>query len=141
MMMIFGMFVFSIPTATYQSLQRSTSWRHASNSRVGNAPAYQYVGPGEDTITLDGSIVPEFGSQMSVTALRLMGDTGKSFPLIAGNGKVYGLWKIDSVDETQTFFYPNGTPRKVEFSLKLSKTKAAGSLISGVLGAVAEKLF
>lgn len=141
MMMIFGMFVFSIPTATYQSLQRSTSWRHASNSRVGQAPAYQYLGPGEDTITLDGSIVPEFGSQLSLTALRLMGNTGKSFPLIAGNGKIYGLWKLDSVDETQTYFFKNGKPRKVEFSLKLSKTKSAGSLISGVLGTVAEKLF
>lgn len=141
MMMIFGMFVFSIPTATYQSLQRSTSWRHASNSRVGEAPAYQYLGPGEDTITLDGSIVPEFGSQLSLTALRLMGNTGKSFPLIAGNGKIYGLWKLDSVDETQTYFFKNGKPRKVEFSLKLSKTKSAGSLITGVLGAVAESLF
>lgn len=141
MMMIFGMFVFSIPTATYQSLQRSTNWRHASNSRYGAAPAYQYTGPGEDTITLDGSIVPEFGSQLSLTALRLMGNTGKSFPLIAGNGKIYGMWKLDSVDETQTYFFSNGKPRKVEFSLKLSKTKSAGSLVSGVLGAVAEKLF
>lgn len=141
MMMIFGMFVFSIPTATYQSLQRSTSWRHASNSRVGEAPAYQYLGPGEDTITLDGSIVPEFGSQLSLTALRLMGNTGKSFPLIAGNGKIYGLWKLDSVDETQTYFFKNGKPRKVEFSLKLSKTKSAGSLITRVMGAVAESLF
>ena len=141
MMMIFGMFVFSIPTATYQSLQRSTNWRHASNSRIGVAPAYQYTGPGEDTITLDGSIVPEFGSQLSLTALRLMGNTGKSFPLIAGNGKIYGMWKLDSVDEPQTYFYKNGQPRKVEFSLKLSKTKSAGSLISGALGAVAENLF
>ncbi|MEQ1369202.1 phage tail protein [Acinetobacter schindleri] len=141
MMMIFGMFVFSIPTATYQSLQRSTNWRHASNSRVGAAPAYQFTGPGEDTITLDGSIVPEFGSQLSLTALRLMGNTGKSFPLIAGNGKIYGMWKLDSVDETQTYFFSNGKPRKVEFSLKLSKTKSAGSLVSGVLGAVAENLF
>lgn len=141
MMMIFGMFVFSIPTATYQSLQRSTTWRHASNSRVGQAPAYQYTGPGEDTITLDGSIVPEFGSQLSLTALRLMGNTGKSFPLIDGNGKVYGMWKLDSVDETQTYFFNNGKPRKVEFSLKLSKTGSAGSLVTGVLGAVAENLF
>jgi phage protein U len=47
MMMILGMFVFSIPTATYQSLQRSTAWNHASNSRVGSMPAYQYVGKGK----------------------------------------------------------------------------------------------
>lgn len=137
MMMILGMFVFSIPTATYQSLQRTNNWNHASNNRFGDMPAYQFTGKGEDVITLDGSIVPEFGSQVSLTVLRLMGDTGKSFPLIAGNGKIYGSWVIDSLNETQTYFYQNGLPRKIEFSLTLKKTKSAGSIISNVIGAVA----
>lgn len=138
--MIFGMFVFSIPTATYQSLQRTTAWNHASNDRVGSSPAYQYVGKGEDGITLDGSIVPEFGMQLSLTALRVMGDTGKSFPLIAGNGKIYGLWKLDEVSETQTYFYKNGLARKVEFSLKLTKTQSAGTLLGNVLGNIIGKV-
>lgn len=136
MMMIFGMFVFSIPTATYQSLQRSTTWRHASNSRVGDSPAYQFLGEGEDSITLDGSIVPEFGSQLSLIAIRLMGNTGKSFPLIAGNGKIYGLWKLDSVDETQTYFFKDGMPRKVEFNLKITKTTSAGTVLGNAIDAV-----
>jgi len=140
MMMIYGVFVFSIPTATYQSLQRTTSWNHASNNRVNSMPAYQFTGKGEDSITLDGSIVPQFGSQLSLTALRVMGDTGKSFPLIAGNGKVYGLWILESVDETQTYFFDNGKPRKVEFTLKLKKTQTAGVLIGNVLGNIASNL-
>jgi len=103
-------------------------------------PAYQFTGKGEDSITLDGSIVPQFGSQLSLTALRVMGDTGKSFPLIAGNGKVYGLWILESVDETQTYFFDNGKPRKVEFTLKLKKTQTAGVLIGNVLGNIASNL-
>ncbi|MDO7473660.1 phage tail protein [Acinetobacter baumannii] len=138
MMMIFGMFVFSIPTATYQQLQRTTSWRHVSNSRVNDMPAYQFTGKGEDVITLDGSIVPEFGSQLSLTALRLMGDTGKSFPLIAGNGKIYGLWVLKSLNETQSYFFKDGTPRKIEFTLTLEKTTTAGVLIGNVLGSALE---
>lgn len=138
MMMIFGMFVFSIPTATYQQLQRTTTWKHPSNSRVGDMPAYQFTGKGEDVITLDGTIVPEFGSQLSLTALRLMGDTGKSFPLIAGNGKIYGLWVLKSVNETQSYFFKDGTPRKIEFTLTLEKTATAGVLIGNVLGSVLE---
>ena len=138
MMMIFGMFVFSIPTATYQQLQRTTTWKHPSNSRVGDMPAYQFTGKGEDVITLDGTIVPEFGSQLSLTALRLMGDTGKSFPLIAGNGKIYGLWVLKSVNETQSYFFKEGTPRKIELTLTLEKTTTAGVLIGNVLGSVLE---
>nr|WP_216074176.1 phage tail protein [Acinetobacter baumannii] len=137
-MIIFGMFVFSIPTATYQQLQRTTTWKHPSNSRVGDMPAYQFTGKGEDVITLDGTIVPEFGSQLSLTALRLMGDTGKSFPLIAGNGKIYGLWVLKSVNETQSYFFKDGTPRKIEFTLTLEKTTTAGVLIGNVLGSVLE---
>ena len=90
MMMILGMFVFSIPTATYQSLQRSTAWNHASNNRVGSMPAYQFVGKGEDTITLEGSIVPEFGQQLSITALRVMGTRASPFPSLRVMGKFMG---------------------------------------------------
>lgn len=134
MMMIYGMFVFSIPTATYQSLQRSTNWNHASSARFDTSPAYQYTGKGEDGITLDCSIVPEFGSQLSLTALRLMGDTGKSFPLISGTGKVFGLWVLNSLEENQTNIFKDGKPKKIEFSLKLSKTQTAGVLIGNTLG-------
>lgn len=134
MMMILGMFPFSIPTAVYQQLQRSTNWRHPSNSRVGDMPAYQFTGRGEDTISLDGSIVPEFGSQMSITALRVMGDTGKAFPLISGAGKVFGLYHIDDLQETQTIFFPDGTPKKIEFSLKMTQAQKPGTLIGNIAG-------
>ena len=59
MMLALGMFVFSLRTAAYQELQRQTDWRHASNNRVGAAPARQFVGRGEDAITLPGIILPE----------------------------------------------------------------------------------
>lgn len=132
--MILGMFTFSIPTAVYQQLQRSTNWRHPSNSRVGDMPAYQFIGRGEDTISLEGSIVPEFGSQMSITALRVMGDTGKAWPLISGTGKVFGLYHIDDLQETQTIFFPDGTPKKIEFSLKMTQAQKPGTLIGNTAG-------
>ncbi|MBF7687731.1 phage tail protein [Acinetobacter rathckeae] len=136
MMMIFGVFIFSIPTATYQQLQRKTSWRYGSNNRVGDMPAYQFLGRGEDTITLQCSIVPEFGSQMSLTALRTMGDFGKSFPLIGGTGKVYGLYKLDDLNETQTYFFKDGKPRKVDFTLTLTQTMRPGTLIGNAVGSL-----
>ena len=105
MMMIYGMFVFSIPTATYQSLQRSNTWNHVSNNRVGDMPAYQYAGKGEESITLEGSIVTEFGAPMSLTSMRLMADTGKSFPLISGTGKIYCLCLIESLNLLLFFFF------------------------------------
>lgn len=122
MMLALGMFVFSLSTAAYQALQRQTEWRHASNPRVGAAPARQFVGRGDDTITLPGIILPELaGSALSLDALRLMANTGKAWPMVEGSGRIYGLWIIESLNETKTLFFRDGTPRRIEFTLILKR--------------------
>ena len=123
MMMALGMFVFSLKTAAYQELQRQTDWRHASNNRVGAAPARQFVGRGDDSITLPGIIFPELaGSALSLDAIRLMANTGNAWPMVEGTGRIYGLWIIDSLSENKTIFFPDGTPRRIEFTLSLKRT-------------------
>lgn len=123
MMLSLGMFVFSLSTLAYQELQRQTNWRHASNSRVGAPPALQFVGRGDDTITLPGIILPELaGSVLSLDALRLMANTGKAWPMVEGTGRIYGLWVIESLSETKTVLFRDGTPRRIEFTLTLKRT-------------------
>lgn len=123
MMMALGMFVFSLKTAAYQELQRQTDWRHSSNNRVGAAPARQFVGRGDDAIILPGIIFPELaGTALSLDSLRLMANTGKSWPMVEGNGRIYGLWVIESLSETRTIFFPDGTARRIEFTLSLKRT-------------------
>ncbi|MEN5255250.1 phage tail protein [Pseudomonas protegens] len=122
MMMALGMFVFSLSTAAYQELQRQTEWRHVSNTRIGAAPARQFVGRGDDSITLPGVILPELaGSVLSLDTLRLMANTGKAWPMVEGSGRIYGLWVIESLSETKTVFFPDGTPRRLEFTLNLKR--------------------
>ena len=122
MMLALGMFVFSLSTLAYQELQRQTEWRHPSNSRVGAAPARQFVGRGDDSITLPGIIFPELaGTTLSLDALRLMANTGKAWPMIEGSGRIYGLWVIESLSENKTIFFRDGTPRRIEFTLSLKR--------------------
>ncbi|AGL83827.1 MULTISPECIES: phage tail protein [Pseudomonas] len=122
MMMALGMFVFSLSTAAYQELQRQTEWRHVSNTRIGAAPARQFVGRGDDSITLPGVILPELaGSVLSLDTLRLMANTGKAWPMVEGSGRIYGLWVIESLSETKTVFFRDGTPRRLEFTLNLKR--------------------
>ena len=123
MMLALGMFVFSLSTAAYQELQRQTEWRHASNNRIGAAPARQFMGRGDDAITLPGIIFPELaGSTLSLDALRLLANTGKAWPMVEGTGRIYGLWVIESLSETKTVFFRDGTPRRIEFTLTLKRT-------------------
>ena len=122
MMLALGMFVFSLSTLAYQELQRQTEWRHPSSSRVGAAPARQFIGRGDDSITLPGIIFPELaGTTLSLDALRLMANTGKAWPMIEGTGRIYGLWVIESLSENKTIFFRDGTPRRIEFTLSLKR--------------------
>lgn len=120
MMMTLGMFVFEVQSLPYQQLQRSTQWRHPSQARVGQRPAYQYTGPGEDTITLSGTLHPELtGGRVTLDDVRIMADEGKAWPLIEGSGRVYGFWSVTSVEETSTLFFSDGVPRKIDFTINL----------------------
>ncbi len=120
MMMTLGMFVFEVKSLPYQQLQRSTQWRHSSQNRVGQRPAYQYVGPGEDTISLSGTLLPELtGGRMTLDDVRIMADEGKAWPLIEGSGRVYGFWSVRAVSETSSAFFQDGVPRKIDFTIDL----------------------
>lgn len=122
MMMSLGQFVFSLTTLAYQDLQRQTSWRHAANSRVGARPARQFLGPGDDTITLSGMVAMEFtNGAASIDEIRTMADTGKAWPLVDGAGYVYGQWVIEGLTTTNTLFLANGVARRVEFQISLTR--------------------
>jgi phage protein U len=122
MMMALGMFVFGMPTLAYQEFQRQTEWRHGSTSRIGVRPARQFLGPGDDSITLPGVLVPELtGSVLSLDVLRIMGDTGKAWPMIEGTGRIYGIYVIESLNETRMLFFPDGAARRIEFTLSLKR--------------------
>ena len=133
--LILGYFVFSLHTLAYQDLQRQLAWRHASTSRVGARPAHQFLGPDEEQITLNGVLLPEFaGSRLSLELLHVMADTGKAWPLIQGDGLLYGEYLITGIQTTGTLHFQDGAPRKIEFQLTLKRTDSA------LLGDLTEQL-
>ena len=126
MMAALGQFTFALNTIAFQELRRSTSWRHPSNARVGARPARQYVGPGDETITLTGLQAPEFmGDRKALDRLREMADRGNAYALVNGAGENFGAWVIESMDETGTLFVREGVPRRVEFTINLARVDDA----------------
>lgn len=121
MMMALGMFVFSVPTLAYEDLQRRTSWRHAQNPRHGVRSANQFIGPGDDLVSLAGRVPPELADVTSLATLRDLGDAGEALPLVDGRGTVWGAFVIESLDERQALFMENGAPLRVDFSIELRR--------------------
>lgn len=135
MMMAFGMFVFGLSTAAYQELQRQTAWRHAAQGRVGARPTRQFLGPGEDTITLTGALLPQFtGGQQNLDQLRAMANQGAAWPLIEGNGSYYGLYIIESLRESKSHPMRDGSAQRIEFSLVLQRIDEDRADLLGIYG-------
>lgn len=133
--LVLGYFVFSLYTLAYQDLQRQIAWRHASTPRVGARPAHQFLGPDDETLTLSGVLLPEFaGSRLSLELLEAMATTGRSWPLIQGDGLLYGEYLITGIQTTGTLHFQDGAPRKIEFQLTLKRTD------STLLGDLTEQL-
>jgi uncharacterized protein len=120
-MMGLGGYRFGLATAAYQTLERSTAYRWPSQERLGRAPARQFVGKGDDTITLAGVIYPHYkGGLRQVDAMRAEAERGEPLDLVDGFGRVWGAWVILSIREAHSRLLGNGAPLKIDFTIELA---------------------
>jgi hypothetical protein len=121
MMMLGTEYMFSVGTAAYQSLRRSSAYRWPAQERIGRRPARQYVGPGDETITLDGTVYPHYlGGTGQIERMREVAGRGEPLTLVDGIGRNLGQWCIERVEETDEVFDADGLPRRMDFRLGLA---------------------
>lgn len=121
-MMCYGLFVFSLKTIPYQVFEENKYWRYPANSRVNHRSSLQFIGIDNETITLSGVLYPELtGGRLSLAWLERMADLGYSWPLIDGTGVPLGFFVMTNLKKTKTEFFKDGAPRKIEFTISLTK--------------------
>ena len=150
-MLTWGTIAFSVSEAAYQALRRSTQYRVPMHQRIGVRPGYQYTGPGEESITLSGVIMPTYRGRPAVLEdLRLLAAEGEAQKLTAGTGEDLGRWIMGDLHEERSGLFSNGQARKVAFTAKLlrdddetsglqtglQQRSAAAGDVSGILDAV-----
>lgn len=123
MLMSLGQFVFEPATLAFAEIQRKRSWNHASHDVLHGRAVQQYIGPGEETISLPCLIYEShgFGQRQSIDVLAVMADTGSGYALIDGSGYVYGVYIVTDIDETKSTLMFNGVPRKIDCTLTLKR--------------------
>ncbi|MCW7553641.1 phage tail protein [Endozoicomonas gorgoniicola] len=113
-------------TAAVQELERVSEWRWADKDVIHGKPQSDYIGPGLDTIELNGVIYPHFrGGLGQVDAMRAEADKGTPLRMVLGTGQDMGLWTIRRISENQTRIYDRGIPLKVEFRLSLKEYRGS----------------
>ncbi|MDD2170682.1 phage tail protein [Glaesserella parasuis] len=122
-MMCLGLFVFMRQTVPYQETSRELSWNRPTNSVVGKLPRTQFTGKASETMTISGTLIPELtGGRLSLTALELMAEQGKPYPLIDGaTFMVLGWFVIENISVQSSLFFGDGAPRRLDFSLSLKR--------------------
>jgi phage protein U len=115
-----GEFGFSIDTAAHQQLQRRADYKWPGQHRMLVGEAKQWVGPGGETITLSGVILPHWrGGLKQLDTMREMARKGEPLPLVTGWGEFLGRWVIEAVDEAQSHITTRGAPLRQAFTLTL----------------------
>ncbi len=141
MMMIYGMLPFMRQTLPYGELQQTIDYRWPGNNRFGLRPAAQFIGPGDEKITLSGELRPEItGGAVSLTTIRLLADQGMAWPLIGGSGMIYGMYVIESITNAHSEFFPNGAASKIMFTLNLKRVDESLTAMFGDLKQQADGL-
>lgn len=121
-MMALGAYRFCLKMATYQTLKRAIEYKWVEISRINSEPSLQFIGLGSQSLDLDGIIFPQFrGGLRQIELMRAEAGLGKPMMLVTGHGFAFGQWCITNINEIQTYFLKDGTPRKIEFSLNLKK--------------------
>lgn len=122
MLMSLGLVVFNQKTTPYNEFNRKTGYKWAQNDRFAQGPAAQFLGPGDDEITIKGQLAPLItGGPGNIETLRLMAATGKAWPLVAGTGIPKGFWYIENIAEDKKHIMDNGEGLIIDFSLDLKR--------------------
>jgi len=64
----------------------------------------------------------------------------RAWPLIDGTGTIYGMFIINNVSETGSLLFSDGTPRRTDFTLKLTRVDESLAALYGDIGKQAESL-
>lgn len=115
-----GDYRFSIDTASYEQLERTDRYRWPTQQLIGRYPAAQFTGYEAPTIMLTGRVYPHWaGGITQIEQMRVEAGEGKPLDLVDGLGRVWGLWSIVEIRETQSAHLDNSAPRKQSFELRL----------------------
>lgn len=119
---VLGDVAFGLSGAAMVALGRTRAWRHPTSEVLDALPIPSFVGPGEDTISLDGVVFPgQAGDRTAINRLVALADAGEPQILADSAGNAYGQWVIESLDEKMSRFVDGGSPRKIEWSLRLRR--------------------
>ena len=123
-----GRFMFSPSVGSYEELERTWQITWAKPDPIGSSPVKQFMGPGDELMTISGGIWPEIQmpGMWKIEDLAAAAKTGRTMSFVLGNGRVLGQWCVEEVSEYQTLIESGGYPGEISFSISMSRDTGGG---------------
>ncbi|WP_310606949.1 phage tail protein [Buttiauxella brennerae] len=129
-MMSLGDFHFNVDDATYQSIQRTLSWRWSEQQRFGQRDMLQYTGKATPSIAFSGEVYTDnqrlttkidkmFVGTRPIKELSEIGDSETPQILISGTGDILGYWVVTDFSDTADHFLLAGIPKHQQFTMTI----------------------
>ncbi len=109
-------------------MQRSTSADFADKPVMGGMIAREFMGEGEEKITLSGQLLPfKTGGLTELEMAHGFRRSGQKLPVLRGDGARLGWYVIDTITENHTDLMRDGVGFFVKHSISLTKVSPAGA--------------
>lgn len=119
--MALGDFVFGLGSGfPYEGLSRKTTGGWVNMDIISSKPFTQNTGQDLETLRLNGKAQLAAG-MAKVGQLRAMANARAPYVLVDGLGRVWGRWKIMTVNEEQRRIIDDGTATLLEWTLELEE--------------------
>ncbi|WP_342028847.1 phage tail protein [Devosia crocina] len=118
-------------------MSRSASADFAVKALVGTLPGREFMGEGDDKITLSGQLLPfKTGGLTELQTAHGFRQSGQKLPVMRGDGKMFGWFAIESISESHRDLMKDGVGYRVMHTIALIKVGPEGAspgIIGGIL--------
>jgi len=129
-----GTVSFEVWPVNMHETDRDAAADHVAKDVLGTLRPREFVGEGDDQITIRGRLFPEtFGG--STDDLHTMRVSGTAQIHVRGDGRSFGWWVIDRVKERSTYLDAKGRGKVIEFEVSITRAAppSAESYLSSLL--------
>ena len=119
--MVLGDFIFGLSRGfAYSSLIRNSDGGWSDLAIIASKPQSRQNGQKLEKLTFNGTAMYATGMQR-LDELRALQNARAPLPLVDGIGRNWGLWRINSVVETQSNVIDDGTAMVMSWTLELEE--------------------
>lgn len=138
MLYMFGALTFDTRPFSAERVDRSSTADIVKKAVIGGFQPREFVGEGDDTITIAGRLLPtKIGGLTELELAHSMRRTGARAPLVRGDGIRLGWYAIASITESHSDLMRDGVGFTIDYQVTFEPTQSTASdglsVISGLL--------